>query len=313
LLKVRQFRKGFDEEVFVSIFNVTFGDYDDIRRMTLEEMRKMEESPGFSTDGMLIAEWNSETAGMVNAYVDKLREDKKGFIHWLGVLPKFRRKRIANKLVEKALESLRQRGMEIAEAAAQTDREACMHIFESFGFKQVRSIGLMKANLANIPRDIGENKRINLRDLRRDSVEDIRLQNRLENEAFSEHFNFRPRTIEETKYSLFEIPWFKTQKWFFAVLDGEAIGYAGIGIDEGLNNEKGLKWGWILDIGVLKPNRRRGVGSRLMIHGMQQLKSWGMEDALLYVDEMNPTNAIRLYKKLDFKTLRKNIIYQLKL
>jgi hypothetical protein len=48
LLEIRPFRKGFDEELFVSIFNACFGDYDDIRAMTIEEMRKMEESPTFS-------------------------------------------------------------------------------------------------------------------------------------------------------------------------------------------------------------------------------------------------------------------------
>jgi ribosomal protein S18 acetylase RimI-like enzyme len=35
---------------------------------------------------------------MVNAYVDKLREERKGFIQWLGVLPKFRGKGIAKNL-----------------------------------------------------------------------------------------------------------------------------------------------------------------------------------------------------------------------
>jgi len=95
LLKIRLFKKGFDEEAFVSIFNACFGDYHDIRRMTLEEMKKIEESPEFSTDGMMIAEWNDEIAGMINAYVDTHREEKKGFIQWLAVLPKFRKKGIA--------------------------------------------------------------------------------------------------------------------------------------------------------------------------------------------------------------------------
>jgi ribosomal protein S18 acetylase RimI-like enzyme len=141
--------------------------------------------------------------------------------------------------------------------------------------------------------------------------EDIKLLNRLDNETFKEHFNFRPRTIEETKYALFETPWFKEQKWFFAVLNNQPLGYAGVGIDEGLNKEKNVKWGWILDIGVLKLHRRRGIGANLMLHSMRSLKVTGMEEAVLYVDDMNPTNAIKLYEKLGFKVLRKNIIYQL--
>jgi mycothiol synthase len=313
LLKIRPFRKGFDEDVFVSIFNAVFGDYDDIRSMTLEEMKKMEESPSFNADGMFIAEWNGETAGMVNAYVDKLRKEEKGFIQWLGVLPKFRGNGIAKKLVEKSIESLKHRGMKVAETWAQTDREACVHVFESFGFKQARVTSIMKRSLKNIPCNIGENIEVTIRNMRVEDEEDIKLLNRLDNETFKEHFNFRPRTIEETKYALFEMPWYNEQKWFFAVLDNQPLGYAGIGIDEGLNKEKNMKWGWILDIGILKPYRKKGIGTRLMLHSMQSLKSSGMEEVLLYVDDMNPTNAIKLYKKLGFKALRKSIIYQLPL
>jgi len=313
VLKIRPFRKGFDEEVFVSIFNACFGDYDDIRSMTLEEMKKMEESPSFNTTGMLIAECNGETAGMINAYVDKLREDEKGFIQWLGVLPKFRGKGIAKKLLKKALESLKQKQMKVAETAAQTDKEACLHIFEGFEFRQVRVTSMMKRSLENIPCNIEENREVRIRSMRVKDEEEIKLLNRLENETFKEHFNFRPRTIEETKYALFEIPWFKQQKWFFAVLDNHSIGYAGVGIDEGLNKEKNMKWGWILDIGVLKPYRRKGIGTSLMLYGMRLLNHQGMEDALLYVDEMNPTNAVKLYQKLGFKVIRKNILYQLPL
>lgn len=313
LLTIRPFRKEFDEEVFVSIFNACFGDYDDIRSMTLEEMRKMEGSPSFSADGFFIAEWNGETAGMVDAYVDKFREDEKGFIQWLSVLPKFRGKGIAKRLVEKALESLRQRGVKTAESAVQTDREACMHIFESLGFKPVRVVSMMKGSIGNLRCNIGENKEVAIRSMRLEDEEDVKLLNRLDNETFKEHFNFRPRTVEETKYALFENPWFKQQEWFFATLDGEPVGYSGIGIDERLNSEKKMKWGWILDIGVLKTCRRKGIGTRLMLHSMGSLKALGMEEAALYVDETNPTGAIKLYEKTGFKILRRNIVYQLPL
>jgi ribosomal protein S18 acetylase RimI-like enzyme len=64
---------------------------------------------------------------------------------------------------------------------------------------------------------------------------------------------------------------------------------------------------------VLKPYRRQGVGARLMLQSMKTLKAMGIEDAILYVDEMNPTNAIKLYEKLDFKVATKSIIYPLQL
>lgn len=313
MLKIRPFKKGFDEEVFISIFNAAFGDYDDIRSMTLEEMKKMEEAPSFNVDGMFIAEWNGETAGMINAYIDKLREEEKGFIQWLGVLPKFRGKGIAKKLVEKALESLKQRGMKVAETWAQTDRKGCVHIFESFGFKQERVTSMMKSNLDFIPSNTGENKEISIREARLRDDSEIALINWLDNEVFKEHFNYRPKPIEETRYVLLEMPWFNKQTAFFAVLENQPVGFVAVGIDEGLNSEKNVRYGWILDIGVLKPNRQKGIGTTLMLEAMRLLKTQEMEDALLYVDDMNPTNAIKLYEKLGFKIMRKNIVYQLPL
>jgi len=313
MLKIRPFRQGFDEEAYISIFNAVFGDYDDIRSMTLEEMKKVEKSPNFSSKGMFIAEWNSETAGMISAYIDRFRAEKKGFIQNLGVLPKFRRKGIATKLLETALESLRKRGMKVAETWAQTDRKNCVHLFEKFGFKQARITSIMIRKLDFILDENRKNRQLTIRDMQMREEKEIELLNKLDNESFKEHFNFRPRTIEETKYTLFEMPWFTVQKWFFALLNDQAVGYGGIAIDEGLNKEKSLKWGLIADIGVLKPYRRMGIGTCLMLCMMQELMTLGMKDAFLYVDDMNPTGAMKLYEKLGFKSLRKNILYQLPL
>jgi ribosomal protein S18 acetylase RimI-like enzyme len=69
------------------------------------------------------------------------------------------------------------------------------------------------------------------------------------------------------------------QEWFFAILNGKHVGY--IGIDESYNAKKNAKCGWILDIGVLKPYRRTGIGTKLMLHGMNQLKAKGMTVAML--------------------------------
>jgi mycothiol synthase len=313
LLRIRPFVKESDEEAYVRIFNAAFADYDDVRTMTLEEMRKTEESPSYSADGLFIAEWNGETAGMVDAYVDKLRKEEKGFIQSLGVLPQFRRKGIARKLVQKAVESLKTRGMKVADTWVQSDRTACVHLFESFGFKRIRFTSMMKRSLNEIPVGVGENREARIEELQPKKEDDVALLTKLDNEAFKEHFNYRPRTVEEMKYALLEMPWFQQERVFSAFLENQAVGYIITGIDEGLNREKAVKRGWILDIGVLKPFRRKEIGAMLMLHGMRILKTYGLEEALLYVDNMNPTGAIKLYEKLGFKVMHNSMIYQLRL
>jgi ribosomal protein S18 acetylase RimI-like enzyme len=50
-----------------------------------------------------------------------------------------------------------------------------------------------------------------------------------------------------------------------------------------------------------------------MVHAMQVLKEKEMTEALLYVDETNPTRATKLYEKVGFKVAMKSIIYELAL
>ena len=313
LLRIRPYIKGTDDEAYIGIFNACFNDYDDIRRLTIEDFRKTQEAPSYSLDGLLIAEWNGIAVGIVDAYVDPLREEPKGFVQSFGVLPRFRRRGIGKELVRRAVESLKTRGIKTANAWAQTDRESCIRLYGSFGFREIRAFSMMEADLASVPSELGEKKDVAIRKADLESDGDIQLLNRLDNEAFSEHFNFRPRTVDETRYMLFEMPWFKGQNWFLAEEAGNPVGFLGTGIDIGLNEEKNLSWGWILDIGVLKPQRRQGVGARLMLHGMRVLRDIGMRNAMLYVDDMNPTGAIKLYEKVGFKVARRNLTLELRL
>jgi len=313
MLKIRNFIVGKDEAVWAHIASAAFKDYDDFRSISVEEVRKMEKAPTFDPSGMFIAEIDGIPVGIVNAHVDKFREEKKGFIGWLGVLPEHRRRGVGRKLAEKAVESLREREMEIAEASFYSSRKVCIRLFESLGFKLVRSSSFMKMSLEKIPVNIGENREVAIRKLDVKSEEDIILLNKLGNECFKEHFNFRPNKIEETRRWLLENPWFKWQAYFFAQLKGEPVGYIGVGIDEKFNKEKNTLSGWIDDIGVLKPFRRKGIGTTLMLKGLHEFKNKGMKNALLYVDDENPTKAIKLYEKIGFKTVKKTLIYQKKL
>jgi GNAT superfamily N-acetyltransferase len=92
-----------------------------------------------------------------------------------------------------------------------------------------------------------------------------------------------------------EMPWWRHRKAWFATLDAQPVGYVVAGVDVGLNQEKNVKQGWVLDFGVLKPFRRRGIRSTLIFSATEYLKGLGMENALLYVDDQNITEAMKLY------------------
>jgi len=310
LLKIRKFLQGRDEEDWVRVWNAAFKEYDDMRQITVEEFRIFEKAPEFDPEGRYIAEFNKQAVGIIHAYVDKLRKEKKGFIRSFGVIPKFRGKGIEEKLAEIALKELKNRGMETVQAWAADSRKDRIRLWESLGFKLVRKFSLMIRDLDTIPSGIGENEKVILKTLDKDSDDDLKMLNWLDNECFKEHFNYRPGTLEQTIYFLRKDPFFKIQEWFFALYEGKHVGYIGVGIDEKYNAERNVKCGWVLDIGVLKPYRRKGIGTRLMLQGLQTLKDRGMTTVMLGVDDFNVTKAMKLYEKVGFKVKKKDLTYE---
>jgi len=310
LLSIRRFVLGRDEADWLRVWNVVYGVRWDVAPMTLEQFRNMEKSPDFDFEGRFIADLDDKPAGIIHAHIDKLREEKKGFVRVFAVAPEFRGQGIEEKLAENALEELKNRGMKIAQCSADSEQEGIIHLWESLGFKLIRKFSLMTRDLTELQTGMGESMEIELKPLRRDAEEDLKMLNGLSNECFKEHFNWRPSPLERTVYFVREDPFFKVQEWFFAVLKGEHVGYIGLGIDESYNDERNAKCGWVLDIGVLKPCRRTGIGTRLMLSGLNLLKARGMTTAMLAVDDWNVTKAMQLYEKVGFKVARKEMAYE---
>ena len=310
MLKIRRFIQGKDETIWIGMVNEAFREFDDFRTATLEDMLNGEKSPGFDATGMFMAELDGEHVGFVNAFVDKKREEKKGFIRALGVVPEHRRKGIGRELAEKAVESLKERKMETVEAMAFGDKPAAIQFWESLRFQQVRVFSLMKRSLDNLPMDVRENATVTLRKIVQPSEEDIRLVNQLENETFREHYNFRPATVEETRFFLTKDSAYRDQEWLIAYLSGSPVGYVGVGVDKKYNTEKNAKAAWILDIGVLKEHRQKGIGTTLMLEAMKLMKAKGMNEATLAVDDQNPTKAIKLYEKVGYKVEHRDLAYR---
>ena len=311
MLKIRRFIQGEDEPAWITVWNRAFREFEEFRTMTLEDMLGSEKAPNFDAKGMFIAELAGKPVGVVNAYIDKERKEKKGFIRVLGVAPEHRRKGIGRKLSEKAIDSFKKRGIESVETGGVMGKPEAIKLWESMGFQQVRVFSLMTRGLSSLPSRIGENRDVTLRKIKHPpSAADIRLVNQLENETFSEHYNFRPATVEETTFFLTKEPTFRNQEWLIVYSGKTPVGYVGVGMDRKYNTERKKKAAWIMDIGVLKTHRLKGVGTRLMLEAMQVMKTKGMKEAMLGVDDQNPTKAIKLYEKVGYQVARKDIAYQ---
>jgi len=310
MLNIRRFVRDVDEPVWVEVLNAAYKERVDWRAVTVEEMLLQEKGdPSFDLEGRFIAELDGRPVGVVHANVDKLREERKGFIRF-GVIPESRGRGVEQQLIETALKELKVRGMTTAQAWVDSEKKDQMWVLEELDFKPVRVFSMMEMDLVDISQDIGENKQVTIRSLQKSLDEDIELFNWLDNESFKEHFNHRRNTLEETRYHLFSNPYLREQEVFFAVLNGECVGYIGVVIDEKYNLEKKVKAGDIFTIGVLKTHRRTGIGARLMLHGLETLKAKGMTKAMLGVDDYNPTKALALYEKVGFRAKKKEFTFE---
>ena len=311
MLKIRRFMKGVDEPIWVGILSESRKNRADWRSISAEEMlRQEQENPSFDPEGRFVAELEQRPVGVVHANVEKLREERTGFVR-LDVIPESRGRGIERQLVETALKELKARGMAIAQASVDSGELDYVRLLQELKFEQVRVMSFMEMELANFPQGIGADRQISIKALRKDREEDMKLWTWLLNETFREHFNFRPNTLEEMRHFLLsDLYYNKDKQVFFAVLDNETVGHIGVGIDEKYNLEKHVEAGDIFTIGVLKKHRRRGIGARLMLHSLEALQAKGMTKATLGVDNYNPTEAMRLYEKVGFKVKKKDLVFE---
>ncbi len=309
MLNIRRFVKGADESLWVEVLNAARKEREDWRAITVEDLLADAERPSFNFEGRSIAELDGKVVGIVHAKVDDLSEDKKGFVHF-DVVPEFRGCGVETALIETALGELKARGMAVAQTWADFSERERIELLKSLYFRHIREFSIMEMEVAELPQSFGENKQVAVRPLRKELEDDIRLLNWLGNESYKEDLDYSPSTLEETRHLLFCDPYLGEKEVFFAVLNGESVGYIVVGIDEKYNLEKKMQAGEVFTIGVLKAHRRKGIGGRLMLHGLERLKARGMTRAILGVENDNPTQAMKLYEKLGFSVKKRESILE---
>ena len=135
-----------------------------------------------------------------------------------------------------------------------------------------------------------------------DGERDLRAAHAITEDAFRDHWEHEPRTFEQFRASMIDIPTFDPTLWFLA-MDGETpIGSAQC---ELLPDQ-----GWVNTIGVVRSWRGRGVASALLRHAFGEFYRRGMRKAGLGVDAQNPTGATRVYERAGMRVERQYDIYE---
>ncbi len=131
-----------------------------------------------------------------------------------------------------------------------------------------------------------------------------------DNAAFSEHFGYTPETLETYQHYLHKEA-YRPELSVLAIdpVRDVVAGFCHIAISKGECERLGKKRGWIDILAVRQEYRRRGLGEALILQGMHNLHSAGIDEAVLGCDSENTTNATALYFRTGFHVHKVRILY----
>ncbi|WP_030451629.1 mycothiol synthase [Herbidospora cretacea] len=187
---------------------------------------------------------------------------------------------------------------------AHGDHPGAGRLAASSGFQRVRSLWQMRRSLfapfpdARVP----EGVRITTFETGRDEKEWVALNAR----AFAHHPEQGAWTVEDVRRREQE-PWFDPAGFFLAFRDGTMAGYHWTKVhgDGGHGHEP---IGEVYVVGVDPAEQGSGLGKALTLTGLAHLRSLGLSQVMLYVDEENRA-AIRLYEGLGFSRWDVDVMY----
>jgi mycothiol synthase len=308
-ITVRPYVRGQDDAARVDVYNRARAEDEDYVPWTIDDIRLWDQSPREMFRYRFVAELDGIPVGFAYAAIDPKLEKGKGFMSGPHVVPESRRRRVGTALAHNVLAYLVERGMTRAEITA-PDRPDANGFLKSLGFEPFRSYSEMRRPLDTVPHNLGESGRAELT-LVEPTGDNLATIIRIENQAFAEYYNHQPLTMEQLQYLVeAKAKQGSVSHISIARLDGEPVGYLWYGYEPKEIAHLKKRLGGFLDLGVLKHCRGHGVAKAMMIAAMEHLKSDGMEEVWLYVDDMNLTSAKRLYERLGFRTVERDLAHQ---
>ncbi len=172
------------------------------------------------------------------------------------------------------------------------DNEAALTLLESHGYNLQRVFFRMHILMEKPPQAPVWPQGITAR-VCNGSEEDIVQAYETIEEGFKDHWAHTPRSFEFWRRYMVEREDFDPSLWFFAV-DEASGAIAGALLGRVREEENG----WIQQLAVLRPWRRRGLGEALLRHAFTVFYQRDIKQVGLGVDGQSLTGAQRLYERV---------------
>jgi mycothiol synthase len=217
------------------------------------------------------------------------------------VHPQARGRGIGSHLLDLAESWARERGL--ARLHAHVVNDDGRRLVEERGHQLVRYFWRMEIDLAKEPAEPEAPAGFELRAYR--PGEDDERLHAMHQEAFAEHWEFTPQPLQKWLKWRIERSDYSPELWRLA-LDGEEVAGAALCFGE-------RHLGWVLDLAVGSPWRKRGLGLALLRSGFGALWRRGHTHVGLEVDSENETGATRLYERAGMHVTRRYATYEKRL
>ena len=184
---------------------------------------------------------------------------------------------------------------------AHGDLPAARALAARAGFSRIRSLWTMHRPLADLPPVPALPPGVTIRTFSAGADEAAWLD--LNRKAFAYHPEQGAWTAEDLALRERE-PWFDPDGFFLAERDGKLAGFHWTKI-----HGSPPEIGEVYVVGVDPAGQGGGLGRVLTMTGLHHLRSWGLAEVMLYVDEDNAP-AIRLYESLGFSHQGTDVMFR---
>jgi mycothiol synthase len=212
-------------------------------------------------------------------------------------------------LLDLAAERARELAQEVPEGTRVTFNVFCPEkvveprpVLEQAGFTHVRSDWTMQIDMDQPPPTPRWPESIELRPYTPDLLHAIF---EAQDEAFQDHWGHLSVSFELWQTWMVKREEFNPGLWFLACKGNEIAGVALCEYEQGV--------GWVGDLGVRRPWRRKGLALALLHHAFGEFYRRDERKVLLNVDSQNLTGATRLYVRAGMRPVQQTDIYELEL
>lgn len=221
-----------------------------------------------------------------------------------GVIPEFRNSGIPLRLLRDSIERAKNAGARVVHFQTAIDALDERQLLESEGFEKIKEFWQMRWEGSELPSlRLRPGFRLKSFELNKDEA----MLTELQNTAFGENWGFSPNTVEQIAARVRAK--ISPPEGVIFIMDGESA--AAYNWTQRIENSHGHV-GFVAMTGVHPSYRGSGLGTAIVVAGMEHLLSRGVNAVELEVDAEN-TPARELYLKLGYRRVHHSVWYELKL